>query len=137
MAVQKTKVMISCVNEMCAVGPHCTGNTEAVATVKWNRRARAAQEPDGWVSVPMPSGMPEPLRKIGSRLRMQLADRFSISRPIQFTDNERQTLLAALDVLASALAFYPPTERKGDSDGNISVCATWEAMLAAAKEGKE
>ncbi len=35
----KTKVMISCVNELCKVMPCCTGNTEGAATVKWNHRA--------------------------------------------------------------------------------------------------
>ena len=39
----RTKVMVSCVDETCAVGPHCTGNTAAVATIKWNRRAALAE----------------------------------------------------------------------------------------------
>jgi len=56
------------------------------------------------VVVPMPRGMRKPLEMIGRRLLDQMRNRFAIAAPIQFTHNEQQVLVAALETLRDALA---------------------------------
>lgn len=59
------------------------------------------------VSVPAPRGMRKPLEMIGARLLTFYRDRFALVEPVHHTDNERQVLIAALELLQAALVAPP------------------------------
>lgn len=81
-----------------------------------------------WVSVPPVRGMLEVWRKIGPRLRERFASRFALMEPLRFTDNERQTVLMALECMANALAAMsadppsPPPSDTGQQKAAAQVC---------------
>lgn len=68
--------------------------------------AAAIEAQQGMVSVPEITGMLSVFETVGKRLHGQLSDRFALTNPIQFTDNERQVLVRALRVLLDALAAH-------------------------------
>ena len=65
------------------------------------------------VVVPTPSGMRKPLEMIGKRLLDFYCGRFALTQPVQHTDNERQTLVAALRLLQDALSASQEGEEHG------------------------
>lgn len=64
------------------------------------------------VSVPAPRGMHKPLEMIGTRLLKFYRDRLALVEPIHHTDNERQVLVAALELLQAALQVPSETTLK-------------------------
>lgn len=85
------------------VCPHIVTSDEGTSYCKL-----AAAPAPGMVMVPIPEGMLKPLSVIGKRLHEEFRGRFSIERPRQFSENERQVIVAAMGVLLSALPEDKP-----------------------------